>query len=195
MLPTETPTETPSPSPTPTEIPTPTDIHTATSTPTLTPTLPPTPTDTPTATSTPTLTPTLEPTDTNEWSQHAHDAQHSSYSNQIVPTPWRWKWSWNGPNAAGGVRTDKLGYPGSSNFTTPGLPRNVQPITGGGRVYIAAGEYGIYALNEIDTNSDSLADVLWNVNPVLSGGLIPRLLLIMNPEPCLLWVQMGSCIS
>ena len=182
--PTNTPTPTPTntPTPTATDIPTPTatDIPTPTATPTdtLTPAVTPTetpidtpsPTNPPTNTPTITLTPTQPPTGLSEWSQHAHDAQHTSYTDQIVPTPWRWKWSWNGPNSTGGISTDKIYYPGSSNFTTPGLPRNVQPITGGGKVYIAAGVYGIYALNEIDTNGDSFADVLWNVNPVASGG-------------------------
>ncbi len=105
-----------------------------------------------------------------EWSQHAHDAQHTSYTDEVVPPPWRWKWSWNGPNATGGIRTDKINYPGSTNWSTPGLPRNIQPITGGGRVYIAAGKKGIYALDEEDRNADSFADIVWNVNPVGSGG-------------------------
>ncbi|MER3457429.1 MAG: hypothetical protein C4309_01070, partial [Chloroflexota bacterium] len=63
-----------------------------------------------------------------EWTQFAHDAQHTSYTDQVVPTPWRWKWAWNGPDPNGAVSPGKFG-----------LPRNVQPITGGGRVYIAAG--------------------------------------------------------
>ncbi len=74
-----------------------------------------------------------------EWSQHAHDAQRTGYTPQTVPSPWRWRWSWNGPNAAGGI----------AKVTTGGsLPRNVQPVTGGGRVYIAAGVDGVFALSE-----------------------------------------------
>jgi|GEM_PF-6850645 len=74
-----------------------------------------------------------------EWSQHAHNAQRTGYTPQTVPYPWRWRWSWNGPNARGGV----------AKVTTNGsLPRNVQPITGGGRVYIAAGVDGVFALSE-----------------------------------------------
>jgi len=74
-----------------------------------------------------------------EWSQHAHDAQRTGYTPQTVPYPWRWRWSWNGPNASGGV----------AKVTTGGsLPRNVQPVTGGGRVYIAAGVDGVFALSE-----------------------------------------------
>jgi hypothetical protein len=74
-----------------------------------------------------------------EWTQHAHDAQHTSYTAQVVPYPWRWRWAWNGPNAGGGI----------GKATTGGsLPRNVQPVTGGGRVYVAAGTDGVFALSE-----------------------------------------------
>jgi len=56
-----------------------------------------------------------------------------------VAYPWKWRWAWNGPNASGGL----------GKVTTGGsLPRNVQPVTGGGRVYIAAGNDGVFALSE-----------------------------------------------
>ncbi len=74
-----------------------------------------------------------------EWSQHAHDAQRTSYTPQAPPYPWRLRWIWNGVDARGGVR--KVTSSGS-------LPRNVQPVTGGGRVYIAAGNDGVFALSE-----------------------------------------------
>jgi outer membrane protein assembly factor BamB len=74
-----------------------------------------------------------------EWSQHAHNAQRTSYTPQTVPYPWKWRWAWNGPNAVGGL----------GKVTTGGsLPRNVQPVTGGGRVYVAAGNDGVFALSE-----------------------------------------------
>ena len=88
----------------------------------------------------------------NEWTQQGHDAQHTSYTDQVVNLPWRWKWAWNGPDASGGV---------SSGKTT--LPRNVQPVTGGGKVYVARGTGGVYALNQSD------GSVSWNVSP---GGSI-----------------------
>ncbi|HVP21351.1 MAG TPA: PQQ-binding-like beta-propeller repeat protein [Anaerolineaceae bacterium] len=87
-----------------------------------------------------------------EWTQQAHDAQHTGYTSQVVSTPWHWKWAWNGPNAQGAVAANKIS-----------LPRNVQPITGGGRVYIAAGANGVFAL---DTATGSQ---VWNRNP---GGSI-----------------------
>lgn len=88
------------------------------------------------------------PVSSTEWTQHAHDAQRTSYTSQVVPTPWRWKWVWNGPNASGAVPVGKFG-----------LPRNSQPVTGGGRVYIAAGSRGVYALNQ------QTGGVQWNANP------------------------------
>lgn len=81
-----------------------------------------------------------------------HDAQHTGYTPQVVATPWRWKWAWNGPNAQGGVASGKIK-----------LPRNSQPVTGGGRVYIAAGTNGVYALD------NATGAPLWNRNP---GGEI-----------------------
>ena len=116
-------------------------------TPTRTPTVTPAP-----ATATPTQGPPPPPAGPSEWTQHAHDAQHTSYNPISVPTPWRWKWAWNGPNATGGIVAGKFG-----------LPRNSQPVTGGGRVYIAAGSRGVYALDNAN------GAVVWNKNP---GGNI-----------------------
>lgn len=137
-------------------LPTPTPTNTLAATPSRTPTRTPTVTLTPTPTSTgaaPTPTAgTPLPTGPSEWTQHAHDAQRTSYNPISVPTPWRWKWAWNGPNATGGISTGKFG-----------LPRNSQPVTGGGRVYIAAGSRGVYALDNANGAQ------LWNKNP---GGAI-----------------------
>ncbi|MCB0136727.1 MAG: hypothetical protein KDD75_16600, partial [Caldilineaceae bacterium] len=114
-------------------------------TPTPTPTLTPTPTRTPSPTRTPTATPTqrpsatLPPLGTSEWTQHAANAQRTSYNPSSVPAPWRWKWAWNGSNASGGITSGKFG-----------LPRNSQPVTGGGQVYIAAGSRGVFALDNAD---------------------------------------------
>lgn len=107
-----------------------------------------TPTPLPTGTPTGTPTATALPTPHAEWSQHAGDAQRTSYTAHPVPTPWRWKWAWNGPDANGGLSPGKFR-----------LPRNSQPVTGGGRVYIAAGSRGVYALD----NGDGA--VLWQATP------------------------------
>lgn len=81
----------------------------------------------------------------DEWTQFGHDAQHTHYTPESVPTPWKLKWIWNGANASGGIASGKFG-----------LPRNSQPVTGNGRVYIAAGVKGVYALNTATGNQ------LWN---------------------------------
>mgnify|MGYP001264835625 CR=1 FL=1 len=75
-----------------------------------------------------------------EWHQHGHDEQRTSFTEQVVPHPWQWLWAWNGPDSSGGVA--KVTSNGS-------LPRNVQPVTGGGRVYVAAGADGVFALSEL----------------------------------------------
>ncbi len=86
-----------------------------------------------------------------EWTQHAHDAQHTGYTDQVIPYPWQLRWIWNGVNASGGV----------SKVTTNGsLPRNVQPVTGGGRVYVAAGTDGVFALSE------ATGGQLWQQNSI-----------------------------
>ncbi|MFZ6020694.1 MAG: PQQ-binding-like beta-propeller repeat protein, partial [Chloroflexota bacterium] len=84
-----------------------------------------------------------------EWTQHAHDAQRTSFTQQVVATPWRLKWIWNGPDGQGKIASGKFG-----------LPRNVQPVTGGGRVYVAAGSRGVYALNNAN------GQVLWQQNGI-----------------------------
>lgn len=89
--------------------------------------------------------------ETNWW-QHAHDAQRTGYAPAAPPHPWRWAWQWNGSDDRGRIVPGKVL-----------LPRNVQPIVAEGRVYIAAGTNGVYALNE--TNGT----VLWQVKP---GGAI-----------------------
>lgn len=93
---------------------------------------------------------------TGEWTQFAHDPQRTGYTDQAVPTPWRWKWSWNGPNSSGGVASPHRQ-----------LPRNVQPITGGGRVYIAAGSNGIFAINSQNGQQ------LWNRTGIGSVNSTP----------------------
>jgi hypothetical protein len=104
----------------------------------------------------------------DEWTQHAHDAQRTSYTSQIVPPPWRWKWAWNGPDAQGRVSPGKFR-----------LPRNSQPVTGGGRVYIAAGDRGVFALD------NATGRVLWNRNP---GGARVNSTPAYDPETGALFV-------
>jgi len=108
------------------------------------------------------------PSGPDEWTQHAHDARRTSYTSQVVPPPWRWKWAWNGPDAQGRVSPGK--FP---------LPRNSQPVTGGGRVYIAAGDRGVFALD------NATGRVLWNRNP---GGARVNSTPAYDPETGALFV-------
>lgn len=139
-------------------------LQTCTTTnPTPTATVASTPTPTPSVTATPNPTPTASTPTTisNEWHQHAFNAQRTSFTPDEVPTPWRWKWAWNGPNSTGGISTSKINYPGGQYQegglgSNAGLPRGVQPVTGASRVYVAGGSRGVFALN-IDNGNQ-----LWN---------------------------------
>ncbi|MFZ5857670.1 MAG: PQQ-binding-like beta-propeller repeat protein [Chloroflexota bacterium] len=78
----------------------------------------------------------------SEWTQFGHDAQRTHFNSSSVAPPWRLKWIWNGANASGAVSSGKIR-----------LPRNSQPVTGNGRVYIAAGAYGVYAIDNATGNT------------------------------------------
>lgn len=117
----------------------------ATLIPTATPTKAPIPTVTPTlSVSTPTPTPITQAVSGSEWTQFGHDAQHTNNTVQAVATPWKYLWQWNG--------ADTNGQPQANHLSVPDL---VQPITGGGRVYMVAGD-SVYALNS--TNGS----VIWS---------------------------------
>jgi len=87
-----------------------------------------------------------------EWHQHGYNAQRTSYTPYSVAPPWRWQWSWNGSDANGAVVSNKMR-----------LPRCVQPVTGGGRIYVACGTEGVVAINPANGSE------LWRKNP---GGSI-----------------------
>jgi hypothetical protein len=80
---------------------------------------------------------------TAEWTQHAHDAQRTGYTTQTVPTPWRFVW----------MRGD----------VTPRSGYMVNPITGDGKVYIAAANNTLYALRLTDGQN------AWTASP---GGTL-----------------------
>ncbi|HEY3108038.1 MAG TPA: PQQ-binding-like beta-propeller repeat protein [Chloroflexota bacterium] len=71
-----------------------------------------------------------------EWAQFGHDPQRTGYTAQTVPGSWRLRWQWNGADASGKPQSGHLG-----------VPDLVQPITGGGRVYIVAGN-SVVALDQ-----------------------------------------------
>ncbi len=80
----------------------------------------------------------IPPPTSQEWTQHAHDAMHTSYAPQPVLPPWTFRWVWNGSDSGGKIVAGK---------TT--LPRNVQVVTGGGLAYVAAGPRGLFALDMV----------------------------------------------
>ncbi len=94
----------------------------------------------------PTTNPTSTPPTGNsgEWSQFASTAQKTSYATTIPATPWRFKWQWNGADANGKTQAGHLS-----------VPDQVQPITGGNRVYVIAANT-VYALDKTTGN------VLWS---------------------------------
>ena len=96
------------------------------------------------------------PSQNTDWYQHAADAQRTSYLPDAIPTPWRWKWAWNGPDNRGGISSGKFR-----------LPRNSQPVVGDGKVYIAGGARGVFALSNAD------GSVVWNRNNLGSINSTP----------------------
>lgn len=100
----------------------------------------------------PSLTPPFVPTIAvtaqvpDEWMQFGHDAQRTGYTPQTVATPWKYAWQWNGAGADGKKQAGHLA-----------VPNLVQPITGGGRVYMIAANT-VYALNPAS------GTVVWSKN-------------------------------
>lgn len=78
---------------------------------------------------------TCAPSTSNEWTQFAGSPQRTSFSTTGVSTPWRYKWQWNGADTNGKPQADHLS-----------VPKLVQPVSGGGRIYMVAAD-AVYALN------------------------------------------------
>ena len=109
-----------------------------------------------------TPTPTPLPASLSEWSQHAHDAQHTSYSPDQPPSSPSFAWQWNGSDSSGGLASGHIA-----------TPRLVQPITGGGRVYIPYG-------NGITARSETTGAQVWNVTP--GGSLLASAAYAYDPQ-------------
>jgi uncharacterized repeat protein (TIGR01451 family) len=82
--------------------------------------------------------------DSDEWTQHAHDPQRTNYNPEDISGPWEYKWQWNGADGSG---------QGVSDWVP--VKTLVQPITGGGQVYVVAGWTGgvadkVFALAKSD---------------------------------------------
>ena len=89
--------------------------------------------------SSPSPAPAPVPASASEWTQDAHDAQHTGYTQEVPQTPWTLAWTWNGPDSNGGT---------GGHFYD--APRSARTVTGGSYVYVPAGKEGLYALKKSD---------------------------------------------
>jgi PKD repeat protein/outer membrane protein assembly factor BamB len=89
----------------------------------------------------------------DEWTQHGHDSQRTSYSPNDVAGPWRYRWQWNGADASGRGGADWVP-----------VRRLVQPITGGGRVYVVAGWAGGEP-DEVHALAKTNGEAVWSEAP------------------------------
>jgi hypothetical protein len=76
------------------------------------------------------------PANTTEWTQFGANPQRTGYTPDIPALSWKYMWQWNG--------ADVTGQP--QPITHKSVPDLVQPIIGGGRIYMVA-ENSLYALN------------------------------------------------
>jgi len=95
---------------------------------------------------------------TSGWYQEAHDPQHTGYINEDIPTPWEFKWQWNGSCSDGSDCR-----PGDPNLGwTFEIPPKSHLVAGNGRLYLPAGDHGIWAIRASDGKTD------WQNNNVKS---------------------------
>jgi len=80
------------------------------------------------------------------WHQEGHDAQHTGYSPEAVPTPWNFAWQWNGSCADGS--DCRPGDPEQGWMFQ--VPSKSHLVAGNGRLYLPAGECGVWAIREAD---------------------------------------------
>jgi hypothetical protein len=90
--------------------------------------------------------PTSVATIATGWYQEAHDAQHIGSTAEELPLPWTFAWQWNGSCADGSdcrPGNPELGW----SFD---VPPDAHLVGGGGRLYLPAGEHGVWAIRESD---------------------------------------------
>ncbi len=90
-----------------------------------------------------------------EWTQLGHDPQRTGYVPTDVPGPWQLKWIWNGPAGGGDAG------PASDHLK---LPKTVQPVAGGGRLYVGHSDGVVRAI------SDATGQQVW-ASPSLGGTI------------------------
>lgn len=95
---------------------------------------------------------------TGEWAQLGGNPQRTGFVAGAVPLPWRVAWIWNGPPSGGD------GGPTADHLR---LPKGVQPVSGGGRLYVGHDDGTVIAIDRA-----SGAEV-WRQNaggPVVNAG-------------------------
>lgn len=111
------------------------------------------------------------------WHQEAHDAQHTGFADVYVPMPWKMAWQWNG--SCGDGSDCRPGNPEQGwSFEVP--PRS-HLVAGGGRLYLPAGENGVWAINEWDGKT------VWH-NPSIESFCAAA----FDPETNVLFVAAGD---
>jgi outer membrane protein assembly factor BamB len=83
---------------------------------------------------------------TADWHQEAHDAQHTSYTDEDIPMPWAMAWQWNGSCSDGSdCRPGKPDKGWSME-----APTRSHLVAGSGLLYLPMGAHGVWAFNEGD---------------------------------------------
>jgi hypothetical protein len=121
---------------------------------------------------------TLEGVASQGWHQEAHDAQHTGSTPQDVPMPWVFKWQWNGSCSDGSDCRPSNPDQGWS-FEVP--PKS-HLVAGDGRLYLPAGEHGVWAITEVDGRT------AWHNSSVESFCTAA-----FDPETNFLFVAAGDC--
>jgi len=81
-----------------------------------------------------------------DWYQEGHDAQHTGYAPDNISAPWTYNWQWNG-SCSGGTRCSTTDPQVGWSFY---IPQKSHLVAGAGRLYLPAGDQGVYAINQTD---------------------------------------------
>ena len=92
----------------------------------------------------------------SDWTQLGYSPQRTSYFPTEVAWPWKVKWIWNGP-----AKGDD-GPPSADHLK---LPKGVQPITGGGLLYVGHSDGFVRAISEAN------GEQVW-ISQDLGGAII-----------------------
>lgn len=114
--------------------------------------------------------PPLVPLGSEEWSQEAHDAQRTGYSPITPKTPWTLLYTFNASDSQGGSSCP-------NNDPTKGhcynAAREAHTVTGGGALFVPAGQRGLFALNaRTGAVRWQLTQGTFNSTPAYASGFV-----------------------